>query len=224
MTTARDLINDAAAKVGEYAADSSMSDTSAQICLRDLNRMLDSWSNEPLMLFVKANETFPTVANTASYASSVITSRPVKIHSVTVTMTGTTFPVDLIDNVAYNEIAYKASAGLPRYCYASMAYPTATFYFYPTPDAVYTINVATERVLSTPLALSDTISFPPGYEEAIVNNLAIRIAPSFGAQVPPEVVEIARASKAALKRTNSTPVPILLLPMTGSRSNIYAGE
>ena len=223
MTTARDLINDAAAKIGEYAADSPMSDTSAQICLRDLNRMLDMWSNERLMLFVQANETFPTVASTASYASSVITTRPVKITSCTVTLSGTTLPVELIDNVAYNEISYKAATGIPRYCYPSMAHPTATFYFYPTPDDVYTVTLSTMRVLAAALALTDSVSFPPGYEEAIVSNLAVRIAPSFGASVPPEVVEIARASKAMLKRINATPVPMLLQPLSSSRSNIYAG-
>lgn len=225
MATAQSLINDAASLIGEYSDDTAMTDTKAQIFLRHLNRMLDSWSTERLMVPVIAQETFVTVAGTASYTSpSTLTTRPLKIEFANATISGTTFPMELIDGQRYADIGTKASEGTPEFMYASMAYPTATFYLYPTPDQVYTITVGTRRVLSSALLLATSVSLPPGYEDAIVNNLAVRAAPSVGAQVPDSVVMVARETKAAVKRLNTTPVPVQEMPFASRRSNIYAGE
>lgn len=226
MATALTLIQDAASLFGMYAEDTDLSDVSAQLILRHLNRLLDSSSNERLMVNVMATETFPTVAGTASYASSVLggSGRPLKVDSVNVTLDGSTFPVDLVDNRYYNEIAYKAAQGTPEVMYASMAYPTATFYFYPTPDDVYTVNLATQRVLSSALTLATSVSLPPGYEAWIVNALAVVAAPSFGTVASEEVKEAARIAKGNLKRANATPVPEMAVLLGGVRPNIFVGE
>ena len=59
-----------------------------------------------------------------------------------------------------------------------------------------------EQQLTQFATLDDTFSYPPGYREMMVSNLALRLAPEFGVAVPPETAEIARRSSAAVRRLN----------------------
>lgn len=205
MTTALDLIKDAAAEIGEYASDSSLSDADAQICLRRFQRMLDSWANEKLVVYTISEESFPTVASTTRYTSASLSSgRPVKIESMFLRSNSVDTPITIIPRAVYESFSVKSQTGMPEFCYVNPAM-TLTMDFYPTPDAVYTIYVRSRRALASGLALATTVSLPPGYEMAIVSNLAIAIAPLFGSAAKPETVELAKASKAALKLTNYEP-------------------
>lgn len=225
MTTARDIVNDAAAVLGLYAEDVALSDTSAQILLRDLNRMLDSASRERLMLHVVTLESLTLAANTASYASSLLASgRPSRVTGFTITLSGTTTVGTMINEQEYDDIGYKAATGCPTVCYASMAYPTATFYFYPTPDQAYTAHLTCERPLTSALSLSTSISMPPGYEHWMVSELAMTSAGKFGAQVTPEMMRVAAAARSAIKHANVSPIPTLTMPFAVRRGDIYAGE
>ena len=53
--------------------------------------------------------------------------------------------------------------------------------------------------------LDDPINFPPGYEDAFVYNLAVRVAPEFGKTVQPTIVETANNAVLNLERLNSVP-------------------
>jgi len=46
-------------------------------------------------------------------------------------------------------------------------------------------------------------------EDAVVYNLAIRLAPEYGKQVPPDVRQIASEALRAVKMTNSLDIPIV---------------
>lgn len=205
MTTALDLINDACAHIGEYATDTALSDSDAQLCLRALQRMLDSWANEKLVVYSTSEESFSTAASTTRYTSASLSSgRPVKIEGMFVRSDSVDYPITLIPREVYDSFTAKSTTGMPEYCYVNPAM-TLTMDLYPTPDAVYTVYVRSRRVLASGLALATSISVPPGYELAIVTNLAIAIAPMFGGAVKTETAEAARSSKAALKLTNYTP-------------------
>lgn len=205
MTTALDLIKDAAAEIGEYASDTELSDADAQICLRRFQRMLDSWANEKLVVHSISEESFSTVASTTRYTSASLSSgRPVKIESMFLRDDSVDTPIALIPREVYESFSTKSQTGMPEYCYVNPAM-TLTMDLYPTPDEVYTVYVRSRRVLASGLALATTVSLPPGYELAIVSNLAIAIAPLFGSSAKPETVELAKASKAAIKLTNWTP-------------------
>ena len=52
--------------------------------------------------------------------------------------------------------------------------------------------------------LSDSFTFLPGYEDAIRYNLAIRLCPRNGIAVTAEMQDLARSSKAIIKRANLT--------------------
>jgi hypothetical protein len=51
--------------------------------------------------------------------------------------------------------------------------------------------------------LTTEYQVPNGYEEALVYNLAIRLAAPFGRQIPPDVDMMAKKSLANIKRANT---------------------
>lgn len=71
-----------------------------------------------------------------------------------------------------------------------------------------------------------TIEFPPGYQEAIESNLAVRLAARTpGAQLAPGMEEIARTSFMRIKNANNRPLARVSDFQHGSyRSSVYNGN
>ena len=111
---------------------------------------------------------------------------------------------------------------VPQYCYVDTDTPQMTLNFYPVPYAVFTAFVTSQRqIVSTPVTLSTTLALPPGYDSAIVDNLAVDIAPSFGMPVKPEMMLAATNARRRLKRINYIPLEmeVGMVPDGGDVSN-----
>lgn len=226
MTTARDLIEDAAAEIGELAADTSLSAFDANRMLRRLQQMIDGWALERLMVYTVGQESFAMTPGTASYTTASLSGgRPVAVESVFVRNDSTDSPVLLTrDKTQYDMIPDKTTTGLPELCYYDAGYTTGTFYFWPAPVVAYTCFVTSRRVLTGALALTTSITLPPGYERAIVTNLAVESAPMFGRDPSASTVDAARKSKAALKVLNYVPGEMQLdYSLQRTQSNILTG-
>lgn len=227
MTTARDLVEDAAAEIGELANDTALSSADAERILRRLNRMLSAWASERLMVYALTQETLALSAGVASYSSTLLSGgRPVRLESAMLRIDGADYPLDIVTDREYNAIPDKTVQATPEVVYARMSYPNATFYFWPVPSVSMTCYATMTRELTATLSLSTTVALPPGYEEAIVSNLALLIAPMFGTQASDTTIASARDGKARLKVLNYVPLEMSLgLPTTGrgSRHTIYEG-
>ncbi|HMN09305.1 MAG TPA: hypothetical protein PKC83_11015 [Gemmatimonadaceae bacterium] len=78
-------------------------------------------------------------------------------------------------------------------------------------------------------ALSSTLSLPDGMEQALVYNLAVAMAPEFGATPTPEVARRAERTLAVIKRTLREEDPVRTCdPGVGgfvtTRFNLYTGS
>lgn len=204
MTTARDIIYDALSATVALGEAMTPSDEDAQLCLRRLNRLVDSWANDKLFAFHVKESSFTMTPGTATYSSSPLSNgRPANVDSVRVRLSGTDYPVELINNQQYGDIEDKTTAGTPDQCYIDADYPNWTMAFYPVPAAAYTCYVSGRYPITSAMTLDSVLSLPPGYERALVDNLTVDIGPSFGVQAAPAAVEAARSSLAALKRNNA---------------------
>lgn len=205
MATALQLITDAwnDSNVGGIPATLTSGDRDNY--LRRLNRMLDSWSADGLMVYVLYRDTLTTSIGVESYATSVLasTERPTWIDHAYITADGVDHMLRIISPLEYDGIASKTSRGLPSMLnyQANMTTGHGKIILYPVPDAAYTLTVVVPRKF-TAYAYTDTVSLPPGYEKAIVDNLTVEIAAANNVNPTPLMMQRAMESKAVIQRNS----------------------
>ena len=190
---------------------SSLTTAEQNYHLSRLNSMLDSWSNERLLIFTLSQTSFALTASQGSYTIG---------NGGDFNMTR---PTRIVDPCFIRD----ADGSYPVYLFYDQAYSatsTATVRFWPEPDSGLSTFINTLQPLATFSAFSSVISLPPGYQDAIETNYAVRSALGL-VPVSPELMAIARQSKAAIKTTNlSAPVMRLDYGVTGGiHSNILTG-
>lgn len=114
---------------------------------------------------------------------------------------------------------------IPYALYNDRAYPLATLYLYPQPLPGYILELYIWQLVPTFVNESDMVVLPPGYEDALVLNLACRLAPHFQRIVDSDLRQQARESLMRLESINA-PRPTLDLPGCGKGGymNVYSGE
>lgn len=206
MTTARDIVYGAAQLVGERAVDTPLSDFNAQAMLSLFQGLADMHANSQFFAYVNAAETFPMVAGTRSYSSTLLSAgRPVNIQTVTVTLDQITYAVSIIDLTTWDSISYLPTTGIPNVMYPEMSMPNATFNFWPTPYAAFTATLNTRRPVVGTMTLDTVLELPQGYEIMFKTNLAVAAGPLFGTEAMQSTKELAKLSLRAVKRNNYRP-------------------
>jgi hypothetical protein len=178
--------------------------------LTALNSMLDSWSIDKLSVYALQEDTHTLTPGTATYTigsgATINTARPDEIQRA-FARTGTVdYPLDISGDKYYSEIPDKTVTGTPEELYYNPTYPNGTISLFPVPDIAYVLHIYQWVTLQSFTSLTTSLSLPPGYERAIVYNLAIEIAPEYGAVVSQEAIKVARESYANVKRRNKKPI------------------
>lgn len=222
-TTALQIIEDALGLTNAVGSDQTLTADETSDCLRKLNDLIELWSTKRLAVYGQANQSFNTVAGTATYTIGVggtwNTTRPERINEPAyATVSSVTFPYQQINQAQYNLIGYKAQPGggtdNPQYYLYTNDYPMGIVTLWPVPNAVIPITFSIDRVLTQIASASTSISFPPGYVDTFVNVLAVRLAPLFGRAAPQDVKDAAKDSFAAIQKANKTPQVLQYDPAT----------
>ena len=233
MSTARDLVSAALRKIGALGAGETATAEAATDGLSELNRMLGSWSNEGLLIHAITQESPQTLtagdSTVTMGTSGDITSRPQEIVKALIRDGTTDYPVNVHMSVdEYAAISDKSvQADYPTDLYDDGGYPQRTLTLYPVPSAAKSLVLFTKRALTSISTLDTSVSLPPGYEDAIVYNLAVRYALEYGRAVPDVVVILAAESKASIKKANIRPSYLRVdsaLMAAGGSFNIYTGD
>lgn len=241
MSTVRDLITDALILLGVASAEETLSAADLQLGMRSLNRMIESWATERLILFHPVREVFELAAGKADYTMGTggdfDTVRPMDIMGAAYGVLEKTpiyetpepdpeadpedpppepvlvgydlkvkseYPMNVYSTqqwVGQHSKALQSSG--PSGIYAHGSSPVEKLSIWPVPTSTQGLVLYSKKTLSNFEDASDEVSLPVGYEEAIVYNLAFRLAPSFGRQMPAEAMDIAKVSKANIKRQNT---------------------
>jgi hypothetical protein len=223
MTTVVTLVQDAMFTIGALGQDGTTQPEGAadqQLVLRFLQRMLDNWANDNLLVYSESAETLPLTANQATYSSALLSggTRPVAVTGMYVLYGTVSYPISMIDSNTYNSFGIKTIAAIPQYCYYNPTFATGLFTFFPVPYAAMTAYVYVVRPLAGTLTLATDLVLPPGYEHAIVANLAKEICRPFGQQLTPDIILHAKESMAKIKRANVQFIE-LKSPFSGNDSN-----
>ena len=128
--TGATIVADAMFQAGVLGQDGvTVPDADAQLVLRRLNRMLDSWSTESMMIYTITTKTLALSANVSTYTSASLSGggiRPVNVAGMYVTYAGVDYPIEMIDNTRYNDIGIKTIADLANSKYVRWAQAITT--------------------------------------------------------------------------------------------------
>lgn len=234
--TGRDLVSASMRLIGALASGEPPAAQEATDVLSALNRMIDSWSNEDLLIFNKVTEVFPLVSSQQLYTMGVggnfNTSRPQRVEQAYLRVTSTTpspdLPLEILTLEQWSALTIKTTASsLPIYLFPDDTYPLASLNFWPIPNQVSSVVLSSWKPLATIASLDTVIALPPGYERALVYNGAVEISPEYGKQISEVIASIATESKASLKRMNHNPQYLQVDAALKSQSgafNWYTGE
>lgn len=199
-----------------------------------LNAMLTTWSVDRLNIFCIQSNTYATVANQQTYqigagAPDFNAPRPIRIERAAVVYQPSgefqpELPLGRLSSREWEDIRIKnITSTIPTLFYADNAFPFANINLWPIPTLALPFILYTWQALAAGLlvgALDTALSFPPGYEDAIRYNLAVRLAPEWDKKLRQDVLDLARESKVFIQSINA-PAPVLSCDpaMTGARTS-----
>jgi hypothetical protein len=247
FVTAGDMIGDALEALRVYAPGEQVTPPDLARGLGILNRMIDSWSNESLFCFTILEQFGLLVVNQNEYkigpapagigidfgigVSPIgipdwIMQRPIRIIGTPGSAyvrdgTGNKYQVDVVPLDKWNLVnTSQANSDIPDTIYYEPTYPYGTMRVYPTPNTPWTLAWTSYLQLDRFENSNAALTLPPGYEDAIVTNLAIRLKPYFHTAVlDPDLQRSASEAKAAVKRSNMRAVTAVMDPEIVSRGN-----
>jgi hypothetical protein len=237
--SAKDYIDRAFDDLGK-AAGETMAAADYQNALRRLNNMVSAWGLMPDTMAVTAIETFFLVAGQKDYTIGPLgdfdTVRPVYLLGAGLVLNEATeneieIPVGLLSDDAYQAIQVKNLMSVyPQQLYYNRTYTDGLgrITLWPVPDtAANSLRLYTKQAMLGFSSLTAQYSMPPGYDEAIEYNLAVRLARPYGLNIPPEVQAFANESLGLILRGNYNPQDVGLDPAltynARRRWNILAG-
>lgn len=238
MTTVRDLISSSLRKITVLGAGENMSAEDATDGLNSLNQMLDSWSADGQVIYSRSVDTINLSSGVLSYtmgpSGDINTARPVSITEATITQGGLLMnPLMIWGAETYSTLGFPSLQGIPSNLYVNNSFPLLELKLYPVPIGGLQLNIYSMKKLSD-FSLNDTVELPPGYERALIYNLAVEIAPEYEREASATVKNIASDSLSTIKRNNQQyPAPTMAVdPALSQRYtndglwgfNIYSGQ
>lgn len=182
--------------------------------LDSLNSMLSVWNNKKLLgpNLVRAGKVISAGDGdyTIGTGANINVDRPVRVDYAF--LRDGSFSDETLLQIGrseYSDISVKTEQGRPTCFFYDATLPTGTIYLHPIPDQEYTLLLDLFYRFPSYDNPADSFALQDGMEDAVVYNLAIRLAPEYGKQVPPDVRQIASEALRAVKMTNSLDIPIV---------------
>ena len=236
MATAITIITRSMRLAGAIGKGETPDDDESADGLTALNAMLDSWQLERLMVYQIQEDSYTwtaTQSRTVGSAGDFAQDLPIRVDpSSYFVVSNVSYPVIWLSQEDWAAITSKTTtAEVPQAIYVEYGTSTHTLYAYPTPSASLTFKLRSWQRLQSFSALTTELALPPGYERAIVFNLAMEFSPEFGAgrKIDPQVPLIASQSKASIKTINQPSMVAqldsgvaALGQLAGGRWNIYS--
>ena len=228
MGTALTIITKAMLKVGILTKTESPSSDEANDALDALNDLLASWSNEAFLITARVTELFTLTAGVGVYTigtgQAFNTIRP--IHIVESHINDGLISYESMyqcPDEIYQGFNLKSLQSIPSSLNYTNGYPYGTIKLFPFPSSGYVLSITSEKELSQ-FTLNQAVDLAPGWNRALIYNLAIELAPEYGVQVDPLTLKIANDSKANIARSIMKVRTLDTPPMSQvGKFNIYTG-
>lgn len=230
MSTAQDIITNAARALGYLGRTETLSAADANDGLSCFNRMLDSWSNEFLMAYITTTQSFPLVAGQQTYTigsgGNINLTRPLDITQAFVRDTNNNdYGMAIVPQDVWNNIGEKnITSQIPNTLFYYSSYPLGQINIFPVPLLPYTVFFVSSLDQVDFSGLTTALSMPVGYERAYTLNLSLEMMSAgfpclLNDQALARLTANAMEAKGNVKRTNIKEVLAQYDPSIVSRSN-----
>lgn len=163
------------------------------LALTIFNEYLDALNAEDRALYTTQFATYVltpalqphTIGVTADNPTwAIATARPVEIIRADLIISSTVRqPIAIRDNAWWMNVRVPTVASsIQTDLMYSADWPNGSIYFWPVPTTAYSVLLEVNTLLAQ-VALTDTFTLPPGYQQALRLSVAELMAPAFGQQV-----------------------------------------
>ena len=168
-----EIIEDAYARIGGEP----QTGKEASVGRRQLNLLLQEWSNRNVQLWTVTESTQTLTANTASYTlnSHTVDITEAVIQKTNSDSTVTDFELERISRDDYLKIPNKTDTGRPSQYFLDKQL-TPVVYLYPTPDAADVFKFNERRRIEDITAATETVDMPDRFLPCAVSGLAYYLA------------------------------------------------
>jgi hypothetical protein len=219
--TLQNIIDLAAKEIGVEASGESLAPEEYTDATNLLNEMIASWDLMRINIYasvltqytVTGSRTTPYMLGAGGTDFGSNTTRPVSVRTAVFVYSLLRFPLEILALEQWERITEQARLGVvvDKFYYDN-GYPIALCYLNPWPNNAGILELGTWEQLTqftwtSPPTSPPTFDFPPGFQRALVLNLAVEMAPMFGRQISPALGKIAQDSMQALQGLNLPPSP-----------------
>ncbi len=215
MATLLDILSDALTALGQLGAGRSMSPEQAEQGLRVANRMLGKWSVQRLLLYYVVNRTYNLSATVQDYTVGPtgtiggVSVRPTLVEGAQLAPPGSaqSNTISIYDKPKWDAIGDRGATcsplGLPQGVYVEYSYPNIGLHFWPVPNNAAQLTMGVWEPLTKFVTIFDDFTFPEGYEEGFMWNIAVEWAPFFDMPVTQSMSELAADGGNNIKKINA---------------------
>ena len=217
-----DLIRTALITGGIVSLNETIYAEDMYLAFDNLNAMVSTWNRERWLVY-NLIDTAVTSTGAQSYTIGVggtfNVPRPDRLETAYARLlTGSPsnpfdFPLTLIySREDYAALTLKSLTTFPTSVFLNSDWPLGSVYVWPIPAAgQFELHMVLKNTLPAYVNLSDVISLPPEYENAMIYNLAARLRPLYKLPPEPTVLGLAKASLGIIRSSNAQ-VPELRMP------------
>jgi hypothetical protein len=198
--TVQEFINSALRLIGVLDSGEQPSSTESDDAFAALNQLLSSWSTAGAPVYQVSRDAIP-LTGAAQYT---LASRPLKIRGAACVAGG--ISRDLAPLTAEQWVALRDKSRTGQFAqnyFYDGGWPDGIIRLWPIPLTGGTLELYSLKPLASFASLSATVSFPPGYEQALRFALAQTLAPEYGSVLSPEVMQGAVAAQAGIASLNA---------------------
>ncbi len=216
---ALDLITDALCELNVFMPGESIPNSDAQLGLRSLNGLLGSWAQQSLTIPVIARHIFPLVVGqggpddpyTIGSGGNFDVPRPANQQSVVraaawLPASSLEVPIAVLTDQQWDNLAIKSLAGtMPTQIFYAPTFTSGlgSIYVWPVPTVTtYQLVLYLQQALGSFADLTTAYQMPPGYRDALMYDLARRLASPNGREVSQDLKDKADHALMVIKRSN----------------------
>lgn len=208
MRTAGEIAQRALIRAGVVASGETPTAAELQDAVTTLSDMLDSWSLERLIVFGTTEMVIPVAGLsriTIGPSGTLVAVRPNAVVSAFLRTSVGDTSMNQASPEFLDSILHKDETDVDSYWFSyEGAMPDGVIQLWPVPDSGELHLRGTAPIVQI-TDVNDELDLPPGWNHAMVLNLAVNVCGEYGFQVPEGLAALAQTAKANIKRANLQP-------------------